>query len=107
MPRCPVSTVFSASNASSVFGAANGSLSPLTRISACIIAPLLRRPRRQKTFETERPDRRLDDIVENEPRHGVRCHRRQQNAVAVMAGGIEQAVERPGPEDRRVVATAR
>src|SRR5580692_5302005 len=73
MPRWAVSAVFSASSASRVFGAANGSLSPLTRISACAIAcsPLLGRPRRQKTFETERPDRGLHDIVEDEPRHGV------------------------------------
>src|SRR4029077_18913337 len=110
MPRCPMSTVFSLSSASRVFGAANGSLSPLTRISAAwviALSPLLGGASRQKPLETERPDRGLHDIVEDEPRHGVCGHRRQQNAVAVMAGGVKQAIERTRAEDRRVVATAR
>src|SRR4029077_20588728 len=44
MPRCPMSTVFSVSTAPRFFGAANGSLSPLTRISVAwvmALSPLL------------------------------------------------------------------
>ena len=74
--------------------------------SALSVTKSLGRMRRQKAFEAERFDRRLDHIVEDQARHGVRRHRRQQDAVAMMAGGIEQAFQRPAPEDRRIVAAA-
>ena len=109
MPFCSVSTAFSASKAASV-AAASGSVSPFTRIEASLIiidaslviidaslvgvSKSFGRARRQKALEAERLDRRLDNIVEDQPRHRIGRHRRQQNAVAMMAGGIEQAVER-------------
>src|SRR5208283_5427640 len=109
MPRCAVSMAFSASSASSV-AAASGSRVPLTSIRASAIGFFPRslgRMRRQEAFEAERLYRRLDHIVENETRHGVRRHRRQQDAVAMVAGGIEQTFQRTASEDRRIVAAAR
>src|SRR6266481_1045296 len=38
---------------------------------------------------------------------GVGGDRRQQNSVAMVTGGVDEPVDRPGAEDRCVVATAR
>src|ERR1700691_104267 len=110
MPRCEVSTAFSSSSAASV-AATSGSLSPLMRITAPVIgfsitAPSFRRPRRQETLETEWRDRRLNNIIEHKPRDRVRCHRRQQDAVAIMPGRVDQALQRPAAEDWRIIAAA-
>src|SRR5271170_5245208 len=88
MPRAPVSTAFSASNAASVVGAPSGSLSPFTRMWASLIgfSKSLRRARRQKALQAERLYRRLDDVIEDQARHRIRRHRRQKDAVAVVAG---------------------
>src|SRR5581483_11789932 len=72
MPRCEVSTAFSASSAASV-AAASGSLSPLMRITGSVIgfsntATLLGGPRRQKALEAEWCNRRLDNILEHQAR---------------------------------------
>src|SRR6185312_3651116 len=68
--------------------------------------PSLSRARRQKALEPEVLDRRRDNVIEDQPRHGVGRHRREQDAVAVVPGRIEQAGERTGSEDRRIVETA-
>src|SRR5262249_2355930 len=34
-------------------------------------------------------------------------NRREQNSVAMMTGGVDESVDRPGAEDRRIVAAAR
>ena len=72
---------------------ASGSLSPLMQMVASAIA-LLRRARRQKALKTERADSQFDHVVEDQLCHGIRSHRRQQYAVAMVASGIEQIVER-------------
>src|ERR1700722_6568876 len=65
---------------------------------------LFRSPRRQETLKAEGADHQIGYIIEDEPRHGVRRHRREQNAVAVVAGRIKQTVERPRP---RIGASSR
>src|SRR5262249_60927422 len=111
MPRLPPSTAFSASSAASV-AAPSGSSFPLTRMlassaaSVMTISSLRGGAQRRKTLDAERADQRLGHIVEDEARERIRGDRRKQDSVAVMAGGVEQPVERPVPEDRRVVAAA-
>ena len=108
MPRWPVSTAFSANSASIVAASERLALAVDADVRfAHRHVSLLRGPRRQKPLEAERADRRIDDIIEDEARHGVRRYRREQDAVAVVAGGIKQAFERPAAEDRRIVAAAR
>src|SRR6185295_17222394 len=87
--------------------AASGSLLPLTWIRGSAIgASLLCRSRRLKALEPERLDRRLDHIIKHQPRDRIRCHRSEQNAIAVMAGGVDQTLGRTRPEDRRVIAAS-
>src|SRR3954470_4156153 len=111
MPRWPVSTAFSASKAASV-GTVRTSSWPLIRIrastAACVmVCTLLGSLGRGKALDPERPDRRLDGAVEHQPGDRVGRDRRQQDAIAVVAGCVDQPVDRPGPEDRRVVTAAR
>src|SRR5262249_59873380 len=110
MPRCATSTPLSASNAASV-AAARGSTSPFTRIpmvsDSCVMAlNLFRGARWRKAFDAEGPDRGFDRPVQHEPRDGVGGHRGEQDAVTMVAGGIDQSRHRPGAEDRRIVAAA-
>src|SRR5262245_41198821 len=63
--------------------------------------------KRPKSLDAEGTNRGLGDAVEHEARDGVGGDRRQQNSVAVVTGGVDEPVDRPGAEDRRVVATAR
>src|SRR5215831_7272659 len=63
--------------------------------------------KRPKSLDAEGTKRGLGDAVEHEARDGVGGDRRQQNSVAVVTGGVDEPVDRPGAEDRRVVATAR
>src|SRR5262245_20043588 len=62
---------------------------------------------RRKTLDAERPDGGIDLTIDDQPRHGVGRDRCQQDAVAVMAGRIEQAIDRPGTENWGIVAAAR
>jgi hypothetical protein len=67
----PVSTAFSASSASSVAPVKRLARAPFTWITASLIGcsknpkRSFGRPRRQKTLEAERFDRRIDHIVEH------------------------------------------
>src|SRR5262245_60410288 len=111
MPRWRVSTAFSSSRAASV-ATMSGSACPLTRMFASAVASLIvfssfrGGGKRTKPLDAEWVDRRVDDAVECEARDRVRGHGRQQNSVAVMPGSEDEAIERAGAEDWRVVAAA-
>src|SRR5712671_2344719 len=110
-PRWRVSTAFSSRRAASV-ATMSGSGCPLTWMFASAVASLIvfssfrGGGKRTKPLDAERTDRRVDDAVECEARDRVRGDGRQQNSVAVMPGSVDQAIERPGAENRRVVAAA-
>src|SRR4029453_7109923 len=109
MPRWLVSTAFSSSKPASV-ATMSGSISPLTRMFAsaavCVIhfSLFCSGRKRAKPLDAERADRRIDDVIECEARDCVGGDRRQQNAVAMVSGGIDEPVDGPGTEDRCVVA---
>jgi hypothetical protein len=42
------------------------------------------------------PDRRIGGTIEHELRDSVGGDRRQQNSIAVMAGGVDQPVDQAG-----------
>src|SRR6476659_4749800 len=65
------------------------------------------RSQRPKSFDAEGPDRRVGGTLEHELRDSVGGDRREQNSVAMMSGGIDEAVDQSGPEDRRIVAAPR
>ena len=69
--------------------------------------PTLRQPPAPaEPLDAEGPDGGIGLALEHQPRNGVGGDRRQQNSVAMMAGRIDQPLERPAAEDRRVVAAA-
>src|SRR5262245_34802 len=111
MPRWRVSTAFSWRRAASV-ATMSGSGSPLTRMFASAAASLIvfssfrGGRKRTKPLDAERADRRVHHAVEREARDRVGSDGRQQNAIAVMPGGVDEAIERSGAEDRRVVTAA-
>src|SRR5262245_33096569 len=110
IPRWATSTSLSASSAASV-AATSGSTSPFTRIpmvsDSCVMTlNLFRGARRRKAFDPEGPDRGLDRSVQHEPGDHVGSHRCEQDAVAMVAGGIDQSWHRSRPEDGRIVAAA-
>ena len=97
MPRWPASTAFSSSKhrkrrRGERFALAVDADGGCCARPASSWSPLLRRPRRRKPLDAERPDRRLDTSVEHETRDRVGGDRRQQDAVAMMAGGVDQAL---------------
>ena len=95
MPRWPVSTAFSAQQRCDGRGRQRLVLAVDADQGSAIGAPYSRRAGESaRARRAGSPDR---DIVEDEARDRVRRHRRQQDAVAVMAGGVDQTVERPGP----------
>ena len=65
------------------------------------------RSQRPKSFDAEGPDRRVSGTIEHEFRDSVGGDRREQNAVAMMSGGIDEPVDQSGPEDRRIIAAPR
>src|SRR5689334_9699110 len=111
MPRWRVSTAFSSRRAARV-ATMSGSGCPLTRMFASAVASLIVFPsfrgggKRTKPLDAERTDRCVDHAVECEARDRIRGDGRQQNSVAVMPGGVNEAIERSGAENRRVVTAA-
>src|SRR5262245_11302246 len=110
MPRWAVSTAFSASKAASV-GTSRSSSSPLMRIRlACVACVMIRNLfgglRRRKPLDPEGADRRIDRALEHEPRNRIGGDRRKEDAVAVVAGRVNQPLDRAGTEDRGVIAAA-
>ena len=63
--------------------------------------------RRDEPLDAERPDQRLCDPVQHQARDRIGGNRREQNAIAMVAGRIDETWERRGAEDRRVVPAAR
>src|SRR5262249_7505297 len=63
--------------------------------------------KRPKALDAEGTNRGLGDAVEHEACDGVGSDRREQNSVAMMTGSVEESVDRPGAENRRIVAAAR
>src|SRR5262245_35788212 len=63
--------------------------------------------KRSKALDAEGTNRGLGDAVEHEACDGVGGDRCEQNSVAMMTGCIDEPVDRPGAEDRRIVAAAR
>src|SRR5262249_13130897 len=110
MPRWATSTAFSSSKAASVAAVTTSSW-PLGRIRATTGAwlmtrKLFRSARQRKSIDAERPDGQIDGTFEHKSRDHVGCDRSEQNAVAMMAGGVDEPVNLPPTEDRRIVAAA-
>src|SRR5262249_17010619 len=72
----------------------------------CDFSLFRRGGKRPKALDAEGTNRGLGDAVEHETRDGVSGDRREQNSVAMMTGGVDEPVDRPGAEDRRIVAAA-
>ncbi len=112
MPRWPVSTAFSSSSAASV-ATASGSLLAVDAnvgLRSSLGHGGLRHSAAARTWrkplDAERPDRWFELTLEHEPRDGVGGDRREQNSVAMVAGGVDEPCERSRAEDRRIVAAA-
>src|SRR6516165_12592333 len=75
--------------------------------SAIVGTLLFGRVRGNEPLDVEWGNRRIDRRVQYEPRDRIGSHRREQDAVAVMAGCKDEAIERPRTKDRRIIATAR
>ena len=112
MPFWPASTAFSSSSAASV-AALQGlvlAVDPNLSVESGLrhrLDPIPQPRARRKPLDAERPDRRIERSFQHQPGDRVGRDRRQQDAVAVMAGGVDEPLRRSGPEDRRVVAAAR
>ena len=55
--------------------------------------------RGNEPLDAEWGNRRIDRRVQYEPRDRIGSHRREQDAVAVMAGCKDEAIERPRTKD--------
>src|SRR6516165_10784849 len=112
IPRPCVCSVFSATSAATV-SARNGSSVPFTlmldRMGCVLIRKtlLLSGAREREAIDAERRKRRINHAVDHGARNQVSGNGRQQDAIAVMPGCINQTLHRPAAEDRRIIATAR
>src|SRR5690242_19193535 len=78
---------------------------PTLQLSRCKPYPsLFRCAHRRKAINAKWPDRGLDRAVKDEARDRVGSDRREQNAVAMMAGRVDKAGDRSRTQDRRIIA---
>src|SRR5262245_30532719 len=80
---------------------------PTLRLPRCEPYPnLFRCAHGRKALDPERPDHGLDRAIEDKTRDRVGGDRREQDAVAMMAGRVDEPGDWTWPQDRRVVAAA-